>query len=340
MLPVSKNPRAEEGREMPWYKKGDVSKISSVPAERVVCFDTETTGVNPGRDEILQLSVVDGNGTVLFSDYVRPERRKSWPKAQEVNGISPSMVKGKRTIAELLPELDAIFSQAGVLVAYNIEFDAAFLERAGVSLPSCPWFDVMKEFAPVGGRWNERHEDFGWVKLAECARHYGYRFNAHDALEDARATLHCFRAMLEDEAEGGYLWVVERYRLGREKSARAMAQMEAERREAEERRRAELEERRVREEYERSPRGVAERAVASGEAKLVSKTAYVCLAVLLGWIGAHEFYAGRTAWGILYVVFCWTFVPWIVAIVQAIRVAREETVEPGRVLIWKKAKRG
>ena len=161
-----------------------------------------------------------------------------------------------------------------------------------------------------------------------------------DALEDARATMHCFRAMLEDEAEGGYLWVVERYRQGREKSARAMAQMEAERREAEERRRAELEERRTREKYERSPRGVAERAVASGEAKLVSKTTYVCLAVLLGWIGAHEFYAGRTARGILDVIFCWTFVPWIVAIVQAIRVAREETVEPGRVLIWKKAKRG
>lgn len=45
----------------------------------------------------------------------------------------------------------------------------------------------------------------------------------------------------------------------------------------------------------------------------MSKAAYVALAILLGWIGAHEFYAGRTARGVLSVVFCWTLVPWVVA---------------------------
>ena len=77
---------------MPWYDNADISRITDAPREGVICFDTETTGLDAGgRDEILQLSIVDGTGAVLFSDYVRPEHRQRWPKAQEVNGITPDM---------------------------------------------------------------------------------------------------------------------------------------------------------------------------------------------------------------------------------------------------------
>lgn len=260
---------------MPWCDNADISRITNAPREGVICFDTETTGLDAGgRDEILQLSIVDGTGAVLFSDYVRPEHRQRWPKAQEVNGITPAMVRGKRTMSELLPELDGIFSRARVLVAYNLEFDLRFLEAAGVRVPTCLHFDVMKEFAPVAGKWDERHGDWRWVKLGQCARHYGYRFDAHDALEDIKATLHCFNAMLSDDAPGGYLSLVERSRRRQEESARRREEYEA-------RRRAE-EERRERERYERSTEGILERlqreenartekAIASGEAKRVSK---------------------------------------------------------------------
>lgn len=44
----------------------------------------------------------------------------------------------------------------------------------------------------------------------------------------------------------------------------------------------------------------------------------VVLALLLGGIGIHKFYLGRTGWGILYLIFCWTFIPAIVAFVEAI----------------------
>ncbi len=42
------------------------------------------------------------------------------------------------------------------------------------------------------------------------------------------------------------------------------------------------------------------------------------LALLLGGIGAHKFYLGRIGMGILYLVFVWTFIPAIVAFVEAI----------------------
>jgi TM2 domain-containing membrane protein YozV len=39
---------------------------------------------------------------------------------------------------------------------------------------------------------------------------------------------------------------------------------------------------------------------------------------LVGGIGVHKFYLGRIGQGILYLVFCWTFIPSIIAFVEAI----------------------
>ena len=44
-----------------------------------------------------------------------------------------------------------------------------------------------------------------------------------------------------------------------------------------------------------------------GEA--VSKLTYCLLAYILGGFGVHKFYAGKVGGGILYLLFCWTFIP-------------------------------
>ena len=42
------------------------------------------------------------------------------------------------------------------------------------------------------------------------------------------------------------------------------------------------------------------------------------LALLLGGLGVHKFYLGRTGWGIVYLLFCWTFIPALIALVEGI----------------------
>lgn len=42
------------------------------------------------------------------------------------------------------------------------------------------------------------------------------------------------------------------------------------------------------------------------------------LAILLGGIGAHKFYLNETGMGILYLVFCWTFIPAIVGLIEGV----------------------
>lgn len=49
-----------------------------------------------------------------------------------------------------------------------------------------------------------------------------------------------------------------------------------------------------------------------------SRVTAALLAFFLGGLGIHKFYCGQTGWGILYLLFCWTFVPSVVALVEGI----------------------
>ena len=49
-----------------------------------------------------------------------------------------------------------------------------------------------------------------------------------------------------------------------------------------------------------------------------SKGTAIILALLLGGIGAHKFYLDRSGQGILYLLFCWTFIPAVIAFIEAI----------------------
>jgi TM2 domain-containing membrane protein YozV len=48
------------------------------------------------------------------------------------------------------------------------------------------------------------------------------------------------------------------------------------------------------------------------------KTTAGVLALLLGGLGAHKFYLGLWVQGLIYLLFCWTFIPAVVALFEAI----------------------
>lgn len=49
-----------------------------------------------------------------------------------------------------------------------------------------------------------------------------------------------------------------------------------------------------------------------------SKLAAFLLAWLLGGIGGHKFYLNRVGQGLLYLVFCWTFIPALIAFIEGL----------------------
>ncbi|WP_426147961.1 exonuclease domain-containing protein [Polaromonas sp. DSR2-3-2] len=152
-------------------------------------FDTETTGLNPSQgDEIIQIGAARiVNGKLLrqesFEQLVDPGRLIS-AASIPIHGITQDMVRGKPTIAEVLPAFHA-FAQDTVLVAHNAAFDMKFLklqeEHTGVAFHQ-PVLDTLLLSAVV----HPNQESHRLEAIAE-------RFNItvlgrHTALGDAMVT--------------------------------------------------------------------------------------------------------------------------------------------------------
>jgi len=56
--------------------------------------------------------------------------------------------------------------------------------------------------------------------------------------------------------------------------------------------------------------------------KRKNPTTAVVLALLLGGAGIHKFYLGQIGWGIVYLAFCWTYIPGIIAFIEAFTISR------------------
>jgi len=171
-----------------------------------VVFDTETTGLEPQRDdEIVSIAGVRiVNARVLsgerFDQLVNPGRRIP-PASTRVHGISDDDVRTAPPIDGVVPAFHA-FVDDGVLVAHNAAFDMSFLSkhqrRLGVVFNQ-PVLDTVLLAAHVFGP-SERLTLDALVERFEITLPERER---HTALGDARATALVFlRLMALLEAEG------------------------------------------------------------------------------------------------------------------------------------------
>lgn len=150
------------------------------------CEQTETTGLHPNGsdpDEILTISIIGRDGSVLLDERFRPTVKTEWPHASAVNGIYPEDVADLPTIETAIPRLREIFAGADEIIGYNVGFDLGFLSAVGVRpREDARITDTMNLFTWFMGR---------RYKLVDAADHIGYEWTgrAHGSLADALATL-------------------------------------------------------------------------------------------------------------------------------------------------------
>lgn len=198
-MSISRDVSFPRMRYTTWYERGDIETLLAMDSQDIRVVDLEITGLSSDTDEILQAAIVDGTEELLVYENFCPSRTRSWPEARRVHGLSPQDLSTCDTFEDHLLDLTKGLAPAHLLVGYNLAFDLAFLKKEGVGVPACEYFDVMREFAPVANRWSARRGAYRWQPLSRCATHYGVRYHAHDALADARATLACYRALLQDD---------------------------------------------------------------------------------------------------------------------------------------------
>lgn len=171
--------------------------------ENFVIIDFETTGLNykydsPDMDEILSVSIINQDGEVVLDTLCNTERKRNWCEAQRVHGISPRDVQGYPTFAQILPEVLEILSSVDFVIAYNINFERNYVESyikrtnpINLVKYHINWAtdkDPMVMYKKyVGSR--------RWVKLEDAVRNFGYTFNAHNSLEDVKATLFLYNQL-------------------------------------------------------------------------------------------------------------------------------------------------
>lgn len=170
--------------------------IHTLDARRVLALDIELTGLLPTA-EILQVSIVNGLGQVLYNQYFRPEAITSWEETIPIHHITPSMVANKPIFRTAVPALTQLFANAQLIVGYSTMQDIGFLRKYGVQFPHAPiYLDIGDSYSFVNTDiWHPRT----YAKLKNCAAHYGYSdTDWHNSLADTKATLYCFYAMLDD----------------------------------------------------------------------------------------------------------------------------------------------
>ena len=69
------------------------------------------------------------------------------------------------------------------------------------------------------------------------------------------------------------------------------------------------------------------------KARLVKKITYCLLALLLGFIGGHKFYAKKTKAGFLYLLFSWTVIPFFFAFVELMHALMQKADPEGKILV-------
>lgn len=149
-------------------------------------LDTETTGLDNKKDEIVEISIINQHQDVLLDVLLRPTRHDSWKEAQAIHGICPKDVAGAPTLEDISEKIKEIFSRYNKIVIYNAGYDVGFIEHLipKGTVISC----AMKRFAKYYGKWNSYYGNHTWISLVNATDHIKYEFKPHRALEDCKAT--------------------------------------------------------------------------------------------------------------------------------------------------------
>lgn len=167
-------------------------------------LDFEATGMNPARDEVVQVGLVPLHGDTLdlhgaFAEWVRPTRPFR-DEAVAIHGLSHDLLQAAPATADLRGALATALT-GRVLVAHYAALELGFLKRWGVR-PAATVDTLMLALA-LDGRTTQTARRDEYTLSALAARLGVPVYGEHDALADALITAQVFLVLAHElEARG------------------------------------------------------------------------------------------------------------------------------------------
>lgn len=205
-LETIKHPNPEMKQEV--MKK--VSELKNMFPNFAI-LDTETTALD---GEVIELSILKADGTVLFDELIKPVKEKIHPQALQTHGIYLNMLEDKKYLWEHKNRLRNIFDNYAIVI-YNSSFDLKILqnsfrqqlhldEEMRIDLSTLRTVCLMKLYAVWAGTPSDKSyavDGFRSHKLTEACNQMGVDVSgirAHRALGDCEITLRLLNKMMEE----------------------------------------------------------------------------------------------------------------------------------------------
>ena len=164
-----------------------------------IYLDTETTGMDPDDDQIIELALVpfefDSEGNIYrvlpaynaFQDPGIPI-----PEIiTQITGITDDMVRGQSID---LQQVSKMLSDAVIVIAHNARFDRPFVENLLDDFKDMAWACSIADI-----EWNQ--EGMEGVKLEFLAYKYGFFYEGHRATIDCQAGIEILSRKLPKSGE-------------------------------------------------------------------------------------------------------------------------------------------
>jgi DNA polymerase-3 subunit epsilon len=164
--------------------------------KRGVYLDTETTGTDGRKDEILELAMVpfdydpDGRLCAVHAPLVALNQptKPIPPEITKITGITDEMVAGHAIDPA---QVAAFIAPAVIIVAHNAAFDRLFAERLSEAFKLKGWACSMSQVDWKG-------QGYEGTKLSYLAGQCGFYFDGHRAENDCLAGLEILGRPLAD----------------------------------------------------------------------------------------------------------------------------------------------
>jgi DNA polymerase-3 subunit epsilon len=173
-----------------------IELAKSIIRQQPVYIDTETTGLEK-TDEIIEISIVDYDGKLLFTSLIKPSRPIP-SEAQRIHHITNKDVASSQAWPIVWPSIRS-FLYGRTVAAYNTPFDLRMMQQSH-SRYNLPWreslksVDVLTIFSEFRGVYDPMHRSMKLFRLEEAGAFFKIPLmNTHRSEADAllvRAVLH------------------------------------------------------------------------------------------------------------------------------------------------------